>query len=211
MRVVLLKGRDMTIDLNTEPIRERRRRVPKAEASARLIEATIKLLRERPFDQVMNQAICAEADLNPSTILQHFGTLDQLLAAAAKELVRRYVDVFLAGNDGPETFNDPDVDLRNRLVAWMLLKGSNPAEYNSHVLERPDVIEHQEQQLKVNRRTAAAWTTATTMMVEAHSIFRGSHDLDEQEVRDILELFSAMRDQLPQIESTLGWDTRSHA
>ena len=40
----------MTIEETAEPTRQRRRRVPKAEASARLIEATIKLLRERPLE-----------------------------------------------------------------------------------------------------------------------------------------------------------------
>ena len=197
----------MTIEETAEPTRQRRRRVPKAEASARLIEATIKLLRERPLDQVMNQAICAEADLNPSTILQHFGTLDNLLAATAKELVGRHVTRLLAGTGIPGTLDDPDVYLRNRMVAWMLLKGSDPEEYNSHVLARPDVMAHQEQSLKVGRRTAAAWTVATTLMVEAYSIFAATHALDDEEQSDVLTLLGSFRDHLPETESTLGWNS----
>jgi len=197
----------MTIEEITEPTRQRRRRVPKAEASARLIEATIKLLRERPLDRVMNQAICAEADLNPSTILQHFGTLDNLLAATAKELVGRHVTRLLAGTGIPGTLDDPDVYLRNRMVAWMLLKGSDPSEYNSHVLARPDVMAYQEQSLKVGRRTAAAWTVATTLMVEAYSIFAATHALDDEEQSDVLTLLGSFRDHLPETESTLGWNS----
>jgi len=197
----------MTTEETTEPTRQRRRRVPKAEASARLIEATITLLRERPLDQVMNQAICAEADLNPSTILQHFGTLDNLLAATAKELVGRHVTRLLAGTGIPGTLDDPDVYLRNRMVAWMLLKGSDPEEYNSHVLARPDVMAYQEQSLKVGHRTAAAWTMATTMMVEAHSIFGATHALDDQEQSDVIALLGNIREHLPETERALGWNS----
>jgi AcrR family transcriptional regulator len=183
----------------------RRRRVPRREARLRLIDATITLLRTLPFDEVGNQAICAEADLNPSTILQHFGTLDNLLGETAKELVRRHVEAAVASGTQPTTFGDPDVELRTRLVAWLILKGIDPDELRSGVVENEAVIDYQTTMLGVGPRTASAWTTLTTLLVEAYSVFAPTHRLAPNQVADVLDLLALMRDGLPDAEQRLGW------
>ena len=158
----------MVSELTSETATARRKRVPKREARERLIQSTITLLRVLPFDEVTNQTICAEADLNPSTILQHFGTLDKLLGETALELVKRHLAKVLSADGYPTTFADPDVELRNRLVAWLLLNGDDPEQYRSHLLEDEVFIEFQKLSLQVDQRAAKAWTTVTTMLIEAY-------------------------------------------
>ncbi len=195
----------MVSELTSETATARRKRVPKREARERLIQSTITLLRVLPFDEVTNQTICAEADLNPSTILQHFGTLDKLLGETALELVKRHLAKVLSADGYPTTFADPDVELRNRLVAWLLLNGDDPEQYRSHLLEDEVFIEFQKLSLQVDQRAAKAWTTVTTMLIEAYSVFKSTHAMSDEELSDVLYMIVAMRADLPSIERTLGW------
>jgi len=185
---------------------QRRKRVPKAEAQKRLIEATINLLRQLPFNEVGNQAICAQADLNPSTILQHFGTLDNLLAEAAKELVDRHIDARSASGGELTTFTDPDIALRSRLVAWLALQGYPADQLRSGIIEDQSVMAVQQEVLKVGPRMASAWTSITTMIIEANSILGDIHQIDEHQAADILALMLRLRQDLPEVEVALGWD-----
>ena len=185
---------------------QRRKRVPKAEAQKRLIEATIILLRQLPFNEVGNQVICAQADLNPSTILQHFGTLDNLLAEAAKELVDRHIDARSASGGELTTFTDPDIALRSRLVAWLVLQGYPADQLRSGIIEDESVMALQQEVLKVGPRMASAWTSITTMIIEANSILGAIHQIDEHEAADMLALMLRLRQDLPEVEVALGWD-----
>ncbi|MEI8050780.1 MAG: hypothetical protein WCI12_05040 [Actinomycetes bacterium] len=189
----------------TPPKATRRKRVPKEQAQARLIAATIALLRRMPFDQVGNQVICAEADLNPSTILQHFGTLDALLGAATQDLVTRHVAETVGSGAYPTSLNNADVDLRNRLVAWMLLKGADPAVFRTDIMKNEDMLAFQTESLQTGKRTAIAWTTMASMLIEAYSIFQETHHLSGDEADDVLALVVTLRSRLPEVEQSLGW------
>ena len=188
----------------------KRRRVPrtrilKQEARARLIVATISLCERLPFNEVSTRAICAEAGLNPSTILQQFGTLNALLAEAAKELVRRYAENQANWNGEPGAFSDPGILLRSRLVAWLLLKGYEPEHLRSDLIEDDAVMARQVAALKVEQRMAAAWSSLTTMVVEANAVFGPIHQLSNEDAEDVLHLVLTLRESLPAIEEKMGW------
>jgi len=185
--------------------RPRRKRLPKAQAQTLLIEATITLLGRLPFDQVTNSKICAEADLNPSTILQHFGSLNGLLAETAKYLVRRHVDKKLLLAGPTNEYNDPDVVLRNRLVAWLILNGHDAASFRSGLLADETLMTFQRTALQVDERMAAVWTTITTLIVEGISVFETTHDLSMDQRADVVLALVALRNELPLIEKKLDW------
>jgi AcrR family transcriptional regulator len=195
----------MTIDRDSKQQRPRRRRIVKEEARVILFDATITLLRQLPFDEVTNSKICAEADLNPSTILQHFGSLSNLLAETARELIRRHLETALANPGTPTAFSDPDVALRNRLVAWLILNGHDPASFRSGILADETVMNFQKTSLQVDERMAAAWTTITTLIVEGFSVFESTHDLSTAQRADVLLAIIALRNELPVIEKKLDW------
>lgn len=185
--------------------RLRRKRLPKAQAQTLLIEATITLLGRLPFDQVTNSKICAEADLNPSTILQHFGSLNGLLAETAKYLVRRHVDKKLLVAGPTHEYSDPDVVLRNRLVAWLILNGHDAANFRSGLLGDETFMSFQKTALQVDERMAAVWTTITTLIVEGFSVFETTHELSIDESADVVLALIALRNELPFIEKKLDW------
>ena len=193
-----------TTTRNVEP--GRRTRILKDEARERLISATITLCERLPFNEVSTRMICAEAGLNPSTILQQFGTLDALLAESAKELVRRYTSDRDNWSGEPSAFSDDGIALRSRLVAWLLLKGYEPQQLRSELLTDETVMARQVAVLHVGNRMAAAWTSLTSMIVEANAIFGPTHQLSEQETQDVVQLVFAMREALPAIEEKMGWE-----
>jgi hypothetical protein len=66
-------------------------------------------------------------------------------------------------------------------------------------------MEFQKKFLQVDDRLAATWTTITTLIVEAQSVFGSIHALSPAEKNDALQLILALRNELPSIEQKLGW------
>ena len=90
--------------------------VPAAEAQVRLINASIEMLREYPFDQVTAREITKRAGLALTTISRNFGSMTGLFNQVSKALM----DSALTRQSTPTQltmFRDPDFILRSRLIA----------------------------------------------------------------------------------------------
>lgn len=184
----------------------RRGKVPSAEATVRLIDSTIELFYEIPFDEVSVRRITDRADLNPSTVLRNFGTVENLYIAVSVALLHRSTARLGADVDSA-ALRDPDVILRTKLLAWLLANGTEPSVISA---SRDDesvrfMIESLAKRAHVSTRMASAFNEILAYSAEGYVVFSDVHTDDGVVRDDILTLMVKFQDLLAQIETELGW------
>ena len=110
---------------DTRSPQKRRSPISRAEGERRLIEAALKLVKDRPFSEVSVRAIADVADVNHGFVHTWFGSKNDLLAAVTQMLskeVSEEAKVAPAGSEAINAFDDRLV-LIVRLVIWLNLEG----------------------------------------------------------------------------------------
>ncbi len=113
---------------STTPAKPKRRSpITRAEGEQRLIDAAIQLVRERPFSEVGVRDIAAAADVNHGFVHTWFGSKNDLLIAATRQLVEMAAAKVADAAPGQQAVNpfEPDVQLAIRLAIWLDLEGTN--------------------------------------------------------------------------------------
>jgi AcrR family transcriptional regulator len=184
----------------------RRPKVSGTEASVRLVDATIDLMSRLPFDEVSVRRITEHADLNPSTVLRNFGTVQNLYNAVSAELLRRST-VRLGQELNPAALFDDDVVLRTKLLAWLLANGIDPEAIAVSPHDAPVValVDNIVERRGVARRTAAAFNEILAYAAEGFVVFNEIHTQDSQVRADSLTLMQHFEVLLPELEKKLGW------
>ncbi len=197
----------LNIDAEPHPTsmpRQRRAIVPAAQAQERIIAITIDLLQDLPFDQVSTRRITEAAELGVPTISRNFGSMESLFANVCRVLLQRSVERWAKKRDS-SIFLDPDFALRTRLIAWMLAEGADPAIFQT------GLIDSLTQGLKdnvgpISDRTATAYTQLSSLILQAYVVLGSTMNIPPEQFADNFAFMSYIRDQLPRIESELGWD-----
>ena len=106
---------------------KRRSPITRAEGERRLIEAAIQLIRERPFSEVGVRDIAAVADVNHGFVHTWFGSKNDLLIAATRQLVEKAASRVADAAPGQQALDpfEPDIQLAVRLAVWLDLEGAN--------------------------------------------------------------------------------------
>jgi AcrR family transcriptional regulator len=106
---------------------KRRSPITRAEGERRLIDAAIQLVREQPFSEVGVRDIAAAADVNHGFVHTWFGSKNDLLVAATRQLVEKAAAQIADVPPGQQALNpfEPDVQLAIRLAIWLDLEGAN--------------------------------------------------------------------------------------
>jgi AcrR family transcriptional regulator len=184
----------------------RRSKVPRDEASSRLIDATIDLMKKIPFAELSVRKITQHADLNPSTVLRIFGTSLNLYNEVCTELLRRSVEKFGSELD-PAALIDEDVVLRTKLQAWLLANGIETERISVSTDEVPvrALVENIANRAGVNERTAVAFNEILAFGAEGFIVFNEIHTQDQQVRLDALALIEQFEQLLPVLEERLGW------
>ena len=78
-------------------LRERRRR----QTSADIRGAAVRLVRERGFDKLTIEAICAEAGISVRTFFNYFPNKESAIAYGPSDIPPELVDEFVAAGPGP--------------------------------------------------------------------------------------------------------------
>ena len=110
---------------DTRSPQKRRSPISRAEGERRLVEAALKLVKDRPFSEVSVRAIADVADVNHGFVHTWFGSKNDLLAAVTQMLskeVSEEAKVAPAGSEAINAFDDRLV-LIVRLVIWLNLEG----------------------------------------------------------------------------------------
>ena len=106
---------------------KRRSPITRAEGEQRLIDAAIQLVRERPFSEVGVRDIAAAADVNHGFVHTWFGSKNDLLIAATRQLVEKAASRVADAAPGQQALDpfEPDIQLAVRLAVWLDLEGAN--------------------------------------------------------------------------------------
>jgi len=177
--------------------------VPAAEAQIRLVNASIEMLREYPFDQVTAREITKRAGLALTTISRNFGSMTGLFNQVSKILM----DGALSRQSSPNQllmFLDRDFILRSQLIAWMIAEGVDPKIFNT---ENSD---HFAQEFKIDlnvqsHRTSIAWQIVMQFAGQGFAIFSEVRGINKAQIADCLKMLETQRDKLPELERELGW------
>lgn len=106
---------------------KRRSPITRAEGEQRLIDAAIQLVRERPFSEVGVRDIAAAADVNHGFVHTWFGSKNDLLIAATRQLVEKAAARVADAAPGQQALDpfDSDIQLAVRMAVWLDLEGAN--------------------------------------------------------------------------------------
>jgi len=201
---------DSAFDSETEAaLPVRRRRVYPEVAKERLIETTIEMLREQPFDSLTVRSIAERADLNKSTIITYFGSIGCLFREASNRLALRSFDQF-ANSAEVMPYEAPDLVLSIRFRAWLLTSGVDPADLKyepGNDLVRP-LEQRQRDRFGVSETTATVFTQLLLFLVQGLHVFRETHGANDETIAKILELVMQISSDLKRTEEALGWASK---
>ena len=192
--------------------RQRRPVVPAAQAQELLLESTIRLLRTNPFREATARRIAAGAGLDTSAIARNFGSMHGLFVAVCKRLTSLTMErsqsqrVAASAEIGLRMLTDPDLALRNRVVAWMITEGMDPGvEKESYLATLAAMAAEFQSRVPVSDRTALLWMQVTALITEALAVFENVHFLEPADRLDAMQLMLKLRDRLPEVEREMNW------
>lgn len=171
---------------------KRRSPITRAEGEQRLIDAAIHLVREKPFSDVGVRDIAQVADVNHGFVHTWFGSKNDLLVAATRQLVEEGASRVAEAAPGQLAIDpsDPDIQLAVRLAIWLDLEGTNS---RNLLKEMPIITALTKRYIDIEgispeiARTAAAQAVAIGLGVV---VFAPLIDLDSpEEVKDVFTLW----------------------
>jgi len=195
---------DERTDGNGSRTSSRHPQVRAEQARELLIETTITLLRSHPFDEVTTRRVSAASGLNVSVIVRNFGTMHRLLRGCCERLV--HDAVARTGQIGnPAIFLDPDIVLRNRLLAWMLGEGYDPSEDR---LAQQQMIARLIEQFRianpVSEQAARVWVLFINTTLAGYTLFGELIGITPDDFNHIARMVFAFRERLPEVALELG-------
>jgi AcrR family transcriptional regulator len=110
----------------TEQARPKRRSpISREEGEKKMIEATIELIREKPFSEVGVRDIAKRADINHGFVHVWFGSKHLLFMAARNYLMELIITRYASeiGGTRLSALSDPDSRLLVRLAIWLEVEG----------------------------------------------------------------------------------------
>lgn len=175
---------------------KRRSPITRAEGEQRLIDAAIQLVREKPFSDVGVRDIALVADVNHGFVHTWFGSKNDLLIAATRQLVEQSASRIPDVAPGQQAVNpfDPDIQLAVRLAIWLDLEGTSS---RNLLKEMPIITALTQRYIDLEgispeiARTAAAQAVAIGLGVV---VFAPLIDLDTPE--DVSDVFTLWRHNL---------------
>ncbi len=190
--------------------RSRRPRVPAEEAQRRLIDATIEIIREHPFQEATVRAVADAAGVQRTTIERNFGSMTGLYKAVAYELSDRYADYLRTipiDNADIGLIVHPDAVLRIRLISWLVSQGVDAKEVAvDPEREVNSLITQRNIRDGVEPNSAWVFSQMIIYMIEGLVIMSGTHERRDNDILHGIELIQKIRDELPRLTKELWPD-----
>jgi AcrR family transcriptional regulator len=185
-------------------------RIRADEAQRRLIDATIEIIRERPFQEATARAVADATGLHRSTIERNFGSMTGLYKAVAYDLSDRYAEVVRSvpiEKASAALILHPDVQLRTRLVAWLITQGVDPKEIAiDPEREISALLTARNIRMGVDPNAAWLFTQMMIYMIEGFTLMGETHERRDADLLHGLELIQKVRDDLPRTTKELWPD-----
>ena len=189
-------------------------RLSQAEATARMLNATIHLLVERAPGEVTVARICEKAGVHTDYVVRYFESREELLSQAVETA---FFGFFVNTNSDETTrFNlvlEGNIDVlrlakaRMQTITYLLGCGVSPERFQANqklVLE--SVLSQSSDNTVVGDRTSKNLVLIVTLIVQAMNVLDEVNDISEQQKADILSYIGYLSRSGETVQAALGWD-----
>ena len=189
-------------------------RLSQAEATVRMLSATIQLLLEFAPSDVTVVRICEKARVHTDYVVRYFGSREELLSQAVESAFLGY---FVKTESDEATrlklVLDGNIDVlklakaRMQTITYLLGCGVSPERFQANqklVLE--SVFAQSTSNTQVSDRTSKTLILIGTLIVQAMNVLDEVNDISDQQKQDVLAYIGYMSQTGEAVQTALGWD-----
>ena len=191
----------------------RKPRLSQAEATARMLNATIQLLLEFAPSDVTVVRICEKAGVHTDYVVRYFGSREELLS---QSIEAAFMGVFVQTNSDETTrlklVLDGNIDVlklakaRMQTITYLLGCGVSPERFQANQKLVLESVLSQSTNTTVGDRTSRNLVLIGTLIVQAMNVLDEVNDISEQQKADILSYIGYLSRSGETVQAALGWD-----
>ena len=191
----------------------RKPRLSQAEATARMLNATIQLLLEFAPSDVTVVRICEKAGVHTDYVVRYFGSREELLS---QSIEAAFMGVFVQTNSDETTrlnlVLEGNVDVlklakaRMQTITYLLGCGVSPERFQANQKLVLESVWSQSTNTTVGDRTSRNLILIGTLIVQAMNVLDEVNDISEQQKADILSYIGYISRSGETVQAALGWD-----
>lgn len=188
-------------------------RLSQAEATARMLNATIQLLLEFAPSDVTVVRICEKAGVHTDYVVRYFGSREELLS---QSIEAAFMGVFVQTNSDETTrlnlVLEGNVDVlklakaRMQTITYLLACGVSPERFQANQKLVLESVLSQSTNSTVGDRTSKNLVLIGTLIVQAMNVLDEVNDISEQQKADILSYIGYLSRSGETVQAALGWD-----
>jgi len=188
-------------------------RLSQAEATARMLNATIQLLLEFAPSGVTVVRICEKAGVHTDYVVRYFGSREELLS---QSIEAAFMGVFLQTNSDETTrlnlVLEGNIDVlklakaRMQTITYLLGCGVSPERFQANQKLVLESVLSQSNNPTVGDRTSKNLILIGTLIIQAMNVLDEVNDISEQQKADILSYIGYMSQTGETVQAALGWD-----
>ena len=188
-------------------------RLSQAEATARMLNATIHLLVERAPGEVTVARICEKAGVHTDYVVRYFESREELLSQAVETA---FFGFFVNTNSDETTrFNlvlEGNIDVlrlakaRMQTITYLLGCGVSPERFQANQKLVLESVLSQSGNTQVGDRTSKTLILIGTLIVQAMNVLDEVNDISDQQKQDVLAYIGYMSQTGEAVQAALGWD-----
>ena len=188
-------------------------RLSQAEATARMLNATVQLLLEFAPSDVTVVRICEKAGVHTDYVVRYFGSREELLS---QSIEAAFMGVFVQTNSDETTrlnlVLEGNVDVlklakaRMQTITYLLGCGVSPERFQANQKLVLESVLSQSTNTTVGDRTSKNLILIGTLIVQAMNVLDEVNDISEQQKADILSYIGYISRSGETVQAALGWD-----
>ena len=188
-------------------------RLSQAEATVRMLSATVQLLLEFAPSDVTVVRICEKAGVHTDYVVRYFGSREELLSQAVESAFLGY---FVQTESDEATrlklVLDGNIDVlklakaRMQTITYLLGCGVSPERFQANQKLVLESVLSQSGNTTVGDRTSKNLVLIGTLIVQAMNVLDEVNDISEQQKADILSYIGYLSRSGETVQAALGWD-----
>ena len=188
-------------------------RLSQAEATARMLNATVQLLLEFSPSDVTVARICEKAGVHTDYVVRYFGSREELLSQSVEAA---FMGVFVQTNSDETTrlnlVLEGNIDVmklakaRMQTITYLLGCGVSPERFQANQKLVLESVLSQSNNTAVGDRTSRTLVLIGTLIIQATNVLDEVNDISEQQKADILSYIGYMSQSGETVQAALGWD-----
>jgi len=188
-------------------------RLSQAEATVRMLNATIQLLLTSSPAEVTVVRICEKAGVHTDYVVRYFGSREELLSQAVEAAFLGYF--VKTENDASTRLKlvlDSDdnamrlAKVRMQTITYLLGCGVSPERFKANQKLVLESVQLQSSNPDVGERTTNNLALIGTLIVQAMNVLDEVNDISELQKKDILSFLGYLSQSGETVQTALGWD-----